>query len=54
MTQSSRTSTMKSIKEGQTKILIATDIASRGVDISELSHVFNFHVADIKIDIRTV
>ena len=32
---------------GKTKVLVATDIAARGIDISELSHVFNYDLPEV-------
>ena len=34
-------------KAGKTKVLVATDIAARGIDISELSHVFNYDLPEV-------
>src|SRR5699024_1606244 len=33
--------------ERRTKILVATDIAARGIDISELSHVINYNLPEV-------
>ena len=33
---------MADIKSGEVRILIATDVASRGIDIEDLTHVINF------------
>jgi ATP-dependent RNA helicase DDX5/DBP2 len=33
---------MNKFKGGDNKILIATDVASRGLDVKDVSHVFNF------------
>jgi ATP-dependent RNA helicase DDX5/DBP2 len=33
---------MGKFKMGETKILIATDVASRGLDVKDVSHVFNY------------
>ena len=38
---------MKNFKEGKTQILVATDIAARGIDISELSLVVNFDLPSV-------
>lgn len=46
MSQAERQRVMQQIKSGELRILIATDIASRGIDIEDLSHVFNFHVPE--------
>lgn len=48
MSQNERKRVMQEIKEGELKILIATDVASRGIDISSLSHVFNYHLPQNK------
>lgn len=40
--QSDREQALVDIKEGVVKILIATDVASRGIDIQDLSHVINY------------
>ena len=42
--QSSRTSTLNRFKSGDIQLLIASDVAARGLDIADLSHVFNFDV----------
>jgi ATP-dependent RNA helicase DeaD len=44
MTQGARDGVMISFKEGRTPLLVATDVAARGLDISTLSHVINFDV----------
>src|SRR5690606_29051238 len=41
-----RLQAIKEIKEGMVQILLATDVASRGLDIEDLTHVFNFHIPD--------
>ena len=43
-TQGQRTKALADFKKGTTKVLIATDIAQRGLDISHISHVINFDV----------
>ena len=40
--QSARTKALESFKTGETKILVATDIASRGIDVDNITHVFNY------------
>lgn len=42
MSQGRRSDALTRIKNGQTKVLIATDVASRGIDIADISHVFNY------------
>ena len=44
MTQSQRDRAMSGFREGRFKILVATDIASRGIDVAGVSHVINFDV----------
>ncbi len=44
MAQSSRMETLAAFKEGAITLLVATDVAGRGLDIVGLSHVFNFDV----------
>lgn len=44
MNQSIREETLALFKAGNTKLLVATDVAGRGLDILGLSHVFNFDV----------
>lgn len=44
MDQESRTKTLARFKDGSLKILIASDVAARGLDIPDVSHVFNFDV----------
>ncbi len=44
MVQSMRTETLEKFKAGDIKLLVATDVAGRGLDIVGLSHVFNYDV----------
>ncbi len=44
MTQGSRDGVMISFKDGRLPLLVATDVAARGLDISGVSHVINFDV----------
>ena len=48
--QSQRQSALDSFKRGRTRILVATDIAARGIDIKDLSHVINFDVPHLVED----
>jgi superfamily II DNA/RNA helicase len=41
MAQTSRTKTLNSFKTGEIKILVCSDVAGRGIDISDIGHVFN-------------
>jgi ATP-dependent RNA helicase RhlE len=42
MTQNRRQDAIAGFRDGKYDILVATDIASRGIDVSEISHVINF------------
>ncbi len=44
MAQSKRTETLEKFRAGQARLLVASDVAARGLDIQGLSHVFNFDV----------
>lgn len=44
MEQRERQKSIKAFKDSKSNILVATDIAARGLDISGVSHVFNFHI----------
>lgn len=45
--QNNRQSALKNFRSGKTRVLVATDIAARGLDIEELSHVINFELPNI-------
>ena len=42
--QKARTRAIKNFKKGKVKVLVATDIAARGIDIDNISHVINFEL----------
>jgi ATP-dependent RNA helicase RhlE len=44
MSQNQRQSALDGFRNGKYDILVATDIASRGIDVSEISHVINFDI----------
>jgi len=44
LTQTRRDSVMNSFKKGFTEILVATDVAARGLDIGDISHIYNFDI----------
>ncbi len=48
--QKQRTEALADFKEGKTRILVATDIAARGIDVEALSHVVNFDVPHVPDD----
>ncbi|MBL8024417.1 MAG: DEAD/DEAH box helicase [Elusimicrobia bacterium] len=43
-TQRERTEAMDSFRAGKSQILVATDIAARGIDVKDISHVINYDV----------
>ena len=45
--QTARVAALEGFKEGKTRVLVATDIAARGIDVSGLSHVFNYDLPNI-------
>ena len=42
--QNTRINSINDFKDGNIRVLVATDVASRGIDVSEVSHVINFDV----------
>ncbi len=42
MQQGQRTRTLQRLRDGQTQVLVATDVAARGIDVAGISHVINF------------
>jgi ATP-dependent RNA helicase RhlE len=42
--QNTRINSINDFKEGNIRVLVATDVASRGIDVTEVSHVINFDV----------
>ena len=45
--QSARQRALKNFKEGTTRVLVATDIAARGIDVDGVSHVINYDLPNI-------
>lgn len=45
--QNQRQNALSNFKSGKTRILVATDIAARGIDIDELKYVVNFELSDV-------
>jgi ATP-dependent RNA helicase RhlE len=46
LSQNQRQQAMDNFRSGRVKILVATDIAARGIDVSQISHVINFDMPD--------
>ena len=42
MSQGQRNRTLKGLRDGRTRVLVATDVAARGIDVAGISHVINF------------
>jgi ATP-dependent RNA helicase RhlE len=45
--QNARQNALSNFKNGKTRVLVATDIAARGIDIDELSHVINYELPNV-------
>jgi ATP-dependent RNA helicase RhlE len=48
--QTARTQALEGFKSGQLRVLVATDIAARGIDIEDLPHVINYDIPNIPED----
>ncbi len=48
--QSQRETALKSFKNGKTRVLVATDVAARGIDVDLVSHVINYDVPEVPED----
>ncbi len=48
--QAARTRALKEFKQNKTRVLVATDIAARGIDIDQLPHVINFELPNVSED----
>jgi len=46
LSQDARIQVLTRYRNGQVKVLVATDVAARGLDIDDISHVFNFDLPD--------
>ena len=45
-TQPQREAALRGFKDGETRVLVATDIAARGIDVESVSHVINYDVPE--------
>ena len=45
--QAQRTAALSAFRQGSTPVLVATDIAARGIDVTGVSHVFNFELPNV-------
>ncbi|MEM7453804.1 MAG: DEAD/DEAH box helicase [Planctomycetota bacterium] len=50
MGQGARDRMMKSFREGRVKILVATDVVGRGIDVSNISHIINYDIPQLSED----
>jgi len=48
--QSQREAALNGFKNGKTRVLVATDVAARGIDIESVSHVINYDIPEIPED----
>jgi ATP-dependent RNA helicase RhlE len=48
--QAQRTSALRSFAEGENRVLVATDVAARGIDVSHVAHVVNFDLPKVAED----
>ena len=48
--QNARTKALADFKDGKIRVLVATDIAARGIDIDQLPHVVNFELPNVSED----
>lgn len=49
LSQNQRQQAMDNFRSGRVKVLVATDIAARGIDVSRISHVINYDMPDTAI-----
>ena len=48
--QSQREAALRSFRSGHTNVLVATDVAARGIDIDSVSHVINYDIPEVAED----
>jgi len=50
MSQAARNKTVRNLRDGRIRLLVATDVAARGLDVSGISHVINFDLPQVAED----
>ncbi|PLX99655.1 MAG: ATP-dependent helicase [Desulfuromonas sp.] len=50
MSQSARNRAVSNLRQGRTQLLVATDVAARGLDVHGISHVINFNLPQVSED----
>ena len=50
MTQGARERMMKSFREQKIRYLVATDVVGRGIDVTNISHIFNYDIPELSDD----
>lgn len=45
--QNSRLNALRAFKEGKSRIMVASDVAARGIDVQDVSHVINFDIPSL-------
>lgn len=50
LSQSERDKTMRALREGNMRFLVATDVVGRGIDVSSISHIFNYDIPELSDD----
>ncbi|HTX73980.1 MAG TPA: DEAD/DEAH box helicase [Rectinemataceae bacterium] len=45
--QNTRTKTLDRFRTGELRVLVATDLAARGIDVDSISHVYNYELPDV-------
>jgi ATP-dependent RNA helicase RhlE len=48
--QAQREAALRAFKSGHTNVLVATDVAARGIDIDQVSHVINYDIPEVPED----
>src|SRR5207302_5110816 len=46
LAQNKRERVMKSFRGGKFDVLVATDLASRGIDVADISHIINYEITE--------